>query len=183
MRFDAKGRMVREGGDPKKVEDYVGYGATILAAADGVVVAAEDDLPNQVPGVLPDPATITIANIDGNHVVLDHGGGVFTFYAHMQPGSVRVEPGQQVEAGDELGLLGNTGNTSAPHLHFHAMTGSSPIASDGIPYTFDVFGLAGKIDETGLDRALAGGAVEMAKENPVQLDGALPLDMSLVEFK
>lgn len=82
---------------------YTAYGARILAVADGTVVST-----------LPDPSTITLDTVDGNHVVLDLGS--FAFYAHMQPGSVRVKPGQHVRRGDVLGLLGNTGSTSAPHV-------------------------------------------------------------------
>src|SRR3712207_8545465 len=52
------------------------------------------------------------------------------FYAHLQRGSVEVEVGDEVQAGDQLGLLGNTGNSSAPHLHFHVMAGPSPVGSD-----------------------------------------------------
>ena len=72
----------------------------------------------------------------GNHVVVDMGEGRYAFYAHMQPGSLRVERGDRVEPGDVLGLLGNTGNTDGAHLHFHIMDSPSPLQSNGLPFTF-----------------------------------------------
>ena len=80
-------------------DDVTAYGAQILAVADGTVVSALSTLPDQKPGSLPDPSTITLDTVDGNHVVLDLGGGSFAFYAHMQPGSVRVREGQHVRRG------------------------------------------------------------------------------------
>ena len=94
----------------------------------------EDGLPEQVPGKLPDDATIQMAA--GNHVVVDIGQGRFAFYAHMQPGSVKVKVGDKVATGQVLGLLGNTGNTDTPHLHFHVMDGPSPLLANGLPYAF-----------------------------------------------
>ena len=55
----------------------------------------------------------------GNHVVLDLGHGEYALLAHMQRGSVRVRVGDRVRTGDVLGLTGNSGNSSEPHLHFH----------------------------------------------------------------
>jgi murein DD-endopeptidase MepM/ murein hydrolase activator NlpD len=116
------------------------------------VVATLDGLPDQVPPNNPDPSTITLENIDGNHVVLDIGDGFFAFYAHMKPGSVRVRVGQKVRAGAVLGLLGNSGNSSAPHLHFHVMDGPSVLGSEGVPHVLRRFKLAGKIpDDAGVD--------------------------------
>jgi murein DD-endopeptidase MepM/ murein hydrolase activator NlpD len=72
----------------------------------------------------------------GNYVVIDMGRGRYAFYAHMQPGSLRVKRGDRVKPGDVLGRLGNTGNTDAAHLHFHVMDSPSPLRSNGLPFTF-----------------------------------------------
>ena len=143
-------------------------------------------LEDQVPGKLPDPATITIANVDGNHVVLDLGGGVFAFYAHMRKGSVTVVPGQTVKRGQVLGKLGNTGNTSAPHLHFHLMEGSSVLGSNGIPYEIDSFALAGRpapkdvaaAYDTMIERSWKGDLFP----TPSARHGQFPLDLDIVDF-
>ena len=97
------------------------------------------------PELCPIPKTITLENVDGNHVVLDLGDGVFAFYAHLQKASVRVAPGDRVKRGQVLGKLGNTGNTSAPHLHFHLMEGPSVLGSNGIPYHVDSFAITGQV--------------------------------------
>ena len=68
------------------------------------------------------------------YVVLDLGGGRFAFYAHLQPGSLRVKAGDRVKAGQVLGLVGNSGNSTEPHLHFHISNGISPLGSEGLPY-------------------------------------------------
>ena len=131
MRMNDEGRLVV--GDPSDVHSYVDYGAEIIAVAGGTVVSTLNTLDDQVPGQLPDPSTITLQNVDGNHVVVRHRDGRYAFYAHMQKGSVTVEAGDRVRRGEMLGRLGNTGNTSAPHLHFHLMDGASVLGSSGCP--------------------------------------------------
>ncbi len=171
-------------GDPSKVESWVGYGAKILAVADGKVIAVENDVPDLQPGELPDPNSITLQTVDGNHAVIDHGDGLYTFYAHMQSGSVKVEVGDQVSAGDVIGLLGNTGNTSAPHMHFHIMTGPSPLGSDGIPFVFDSFVLQGASTVAARDDALDGdGTLPKSQDwTNEQRTNELPLDVTIVGF-
>ena len=89
------------------------------------------------------PTDATIQMAAGNHVVVDIGEGRFAFYAHMQPGSVRVKVGDKVKTGQVLGLLGNSGNTDSPHLHFHVMDGPSPLVSNGLPFAFNSLHRAG----------------------------------------
>jgi hypothetical protein len=144
MRIDAQGKLVS--GDPARVESFLGYDQPVLAVADATVTEVEDGLDDQLPGSLPDPATITVQNIDGNHVILDLGGGLYVFYAHLKKGSLRVKQGDRVRRGQEMARIGNTGNTSAPHLHLHVMTTPSALASDGLPYVFEAFTLAGMLD-------------------------------------
>ena len=101
-------------GDGLENEDYYAYGQPALAPATGTVIAVVDELPDNQPQVETDeqhPA--------GNHVVIQTGEAEYVFLAHLQPGSIAVEPGQTVESGQLVGLVGNSGNTSEPHLHIH----------------------------------------------------------------
>lgn len=179
---DSENRLVK--GDTKTLSNYVIYGREVLAVADGTVVSSRNDLPEQVPGAL--PQGITIDQADGNFVVLDIGGGNYVLYAHMQPGSVTVKAGAKVKRGDVLGKVGNTGNTQAPHLHLHVMDGPSPLASNGLPYVIDSFKLLA-IDKAGtadFDKAEATGSpLTLTPVSPPQaLSRVLPLDLSVVEF-
>jgi murein DD-endopeptidase MepM/ murein hydrolase activator NlpD len=127
--------MVREGsthsGEGKALTDYYCYGQPILAPAAGTVVTIVDSLPDQAIGSR-DPM-----NAAGNHVVIDHGNREYSLLAHLQPRSLKVRIGQRVKPGDVLGLAGNSGNTSEPHLHVHLMNGPSMQEADGLPMPFD----------------------------------------------
>jgi hypothetical protein len=147
-------------GPQDQLSSYAYFGDEIYAVADGTVVGTADGLPEQVPGKLPAGATIQMAA--GNHVVVDIGEGRFAFYAHMQPGSVRVKVGDKVKTGQVLGLLGNSGNTDTPHLHFHVMDGPSPLLANGLPYVFTTFTDQGQLaDEQPL---FTGGTVTIGKD-------------------
>ncbi len=129
-----------------------------------------DGLAEQVPGVT--PTGLRLAEYGGNHVVQDIGGGNYAFYAHLKTGSVAVRPGEQLRTGRPVGLLGNSGNSDAPHLHFHIMDGPDPLKADGLPFVFDRFGLTGRsVDSTGpdgdaVDIALAGGPTPLQPASP-----------------
>ena len=121
-------------GDQKDNKSYRAYGAEALAVADSVVAATKDGIPENVPGPTSRAVPITLDTVGGNHVVLDLGGGRYAFYAHLQPGSLRVKTGDRVKRGQVLGLVGNSGNSTEPHLHFHVSDGVSPLGSEGLPY-------------------------------------------------
>jgi hypothetical protein len=133
-------------GDPRDPANYSIFGQEVHAVADGTVVGTRNDLPEQTPGTF--PADIPITEADGNFVVLDIGNGFYVNYAHMQPGSVRPRVGDNLTRGDVIGLVGNTGNSVAPHLHLHVMDGPSPLASQGLPYLYDRFRLTGQVAGT-----------------------------------
>jgi murein DD-endopeptidase MepM/ murein hydrolase activator NlpD len=143
-----------------------------------------DGLPEQVPGVFPE--NISPEEADGNSVILDLGGGNFALYAHFQPGTIRVEEGEHVERGDVLALVGNSGNSLAPHLHFHVMNGPLSLASNGLPYEVDSFKVTGKNPggTAAFDKAEAEGTplkVERV-DPPKRVTDAMPLDQLVVSF-
>jgi hypothetical protein len=123
-------------GDPKKNTSYSCYGAKALAVADGTVVETKDGIVENVPGA-PPAVPMTLETIGGNHVIVDLGGGHYAFYAHFKPKSLRVKVGDRVKRGQVLGLVGNSGNSSEPHLHFHITDAAAPLAAEGLPYAFD----------------------------------------------
>jgi len=69
----------------------------------------------------------------GNHVILRHDNGLFSAYAHLRKGSTTVGVGAHVAAGQQMGELGNTGNSSEPHLHVQLMDRPHPSAAAGVP--------------------------------------------------
>lgn len=89
----------------------------IVAAAAGVVVSIEE---SQYDRCRVDGFEVTCDGhpMVGNHVILDHGDGVQSWYWHLMTDSVVVEPGDTVKCGDLLGMMGSSGNSSMPHLHF-----------------------------------------------------------------
>jgi hypothetical protein len=131
-------------GDQLKNASYYCYGVDALAVADGIVVAAKDSIPENVPGVNSRAVPITLETVGGNHIILDLGGGRYAFYAHLQPGSLRAKVGDRVKRGQVLGLVGNSGNSTEPHLHFHIGDANSPLGAEGIPYAVETLDVMGK---------------------------------------
>src|SRR5690349_16608627 len=95
LKINAQGRSFV--GDSSKNSSYIAYGNEALAVADARVVAVKDGIPENVPGSRAVP--ITMETVGGNHVILDLGRSRYAFYAHLQPGSIRVRVGDQVRTG------------------------------------------------------------------------------------
>ena len=118
-------------------QNFWGFGEQVHAVASGEVVAVVDSIADNAPDQpLPAPS---IPRIAGNYVIVRIGPSTFFMVAHLARGSVRVKPGQHVRSGEVLGLLGNSGQTTGPHLHFQVMDAPSPLAAEGIPFVFDRF--------------------------------------------
>lgn len=103
------GAFAREG---KALSDYHSYGLPVLASGLGTVVSVVDGVPDNPPG--------EVNSLDnwGNAVVIAHGAGLHSVYAHLQPNSIRVRAGELVAAGAEIARSGNSGRSPVPHLHF-----------------------------------------------------------------
>jgi hypothetical protein len=141
VQLDAENRLAS--GDPSHNESYPQFGVEAIATSDATVAYVQDGLPEGKPGAF--PTGVTAMTADGNAVVLDLGGGRYALYAHLQPGNIRVRKGESVKRGQVVGLVGNSGNSDAPHLHFHVMDGPSPLASNGVPYVIDAFEVTGQV--------------------------------------
>ncbi len=99
-------------------------------------------------------------------------------YLHMQPGKIRVKVGDKVRRGEVLGLVGNSGNSDGPHLHFQICDADSPLGSEGLPFVFESFdrvGQRGLTDNGASWTSLPNGKVEERRME-------IPLENIVVRF-
>lgn len=128
LAIDEFGRRAA-GLEPQALADYVIYGMPVISPCDGEVVGAVDGLAESAIGATDRD------NPAGNHVVIRCHGVDLTI-AHMRPGTVAVAAGESVVTGQPLGEAGNSGNTSEPHLHIHAVPEGTGREGEGVPLTF-----------------------------------------------
>ena len=105
-------------GDPADNESYYAFGESVVAPADGIVISVENNIPDNTPTV-----DTNTGQPLGNHVIIKHENNEYSVIAHLQEGSLEVSQGDNVTAGDVLGKVGNSGNSSEPHIHFHVADG------------------------------------------------------------
>ncbi|MFL6375772.1 MAG: peptidoglycan DD-metalloendopeptidase family protein [Pyrinomonadaceae bacterium] len=110
LKVDASGKT--HSGDGKRNEDYFAFGQEIVADADGVVTDVVTGVKDNVPGILNPLMAV------GNFVMIRHANGEVSVFCHLKFGSTRVKVGDTVKAGQTIGLCGNTGNSTEPHLHY-----------------------------------------------------------------
>jgi len=182
IRVDAQGHQFN--GDPKDPKAWVDYGAELLAVAPGTVVEVMSDLPDAPAGKAPDD--LTIPQIAGNRVIIEIGQGRYAEYAHLAPHSVTVKVGDYVQQGQRIGLLGNTGNTTAPHLHFQLMDRPSSLDGSALPFVFDQMQLQARVT-INLDELDAWwnnpAPLPMDTKVAKPLTFAMPLSLDVVGFK
>jgi hypothetical protein len=122
------------------------WGSTVHSPFEGEVVRVRDGLPErrwihpvrEALRMFWMGLTFTPGRLDavlGNHVIV-RSGRVFAAFVHLAPGSVEVRVGQRVAAGDALGRVGHTGNSTSPHLHFQLMDSADPLTAGGLPCAF-----------------------------------------------
>ena len=163
-------------GDGTRFDDYYAYGADVLAAADGRVTSVTNDQQEDSSAMQrPDETQEAyfarlqkeqgerlakgLTAITGNYVMIDHGKNEYSLYAHLQPSSVGIRVGDQVKAGDVIGKLGSSGNSTEPHLHFHVCDKPDPLKCAGIPVNFSNI----TIQWADLPRPIQSGDVVIAK--------------------
>jgi murein DD-endopeptidase MepM/ murein hydrolase activator NlpD len=160
-------------GSPSFNNSFFAFDEPILAVADGVVVQTRDGVAENIP--IPGGGSSNVVQGNGNFIVLDHGEGEYSFYAHIKQGSVRVQVGQAVKQGEMLGLVGNSGATSEPHTHFdlrdspyffvsNPRSPSDSSRADGVPIYFTNVSFGGFRQ---LRTALPVGTLITAVEPPV----------------
>lgn len=171
-RYAIDWKQIRDGasfsGDARDVHSYYSYGKAVLAVADARVVTARDGLPDNIPGhgeAFHPAVPITLGTITGNTITLDVGRSQYAYYAHLQPGSLRVKAGDRVRRGQVVARIGASGDAREPHLHFEVTTSSKLAAGHGVPYLIDRY------------------RCKSASAGPMELRvNELPLSNNLVEF-
>jgi hypothetical protein len=128
QRRDADDKVARN--DGQKNEDHFAWEQPVIAPADGLVVSVVNGIPDHGPDHRDQYF------IPGNTVVIDHGGGEFSMLAHFRANSIAVKPGQRVKQGAFLGKVGNSGNSSGPHIHWHLANDGDPSRGHGLPIRF-----------------------------------------------
>ena len=169
-------------GPANELSSYEYYGANVYCAGDGTVVEVVRDLKDQIPGA---PVPVPPDEAAGNHVIVAMKQKHYAMYAHLAPNSIQVQVGDAVVAGQVLGKLGNTGSSSAPHLHFQVMDEPSPLAGRGLPFVFDHmqrrFRYAGSLDDEAR-QTVSGEPMSLKPATPVDLCGKMPLTFDVLDF-
>lgn len=123
-------------GEGRSNEDFYAFGREVLAPADGEVTDVVSGVRDNAPGSMNQYSAL------GNAVVIRHSGQEYSVLAHLKLHSARVKPGDKVRAGQVVGLCGNSGNSSEPHLHYHLQ--NTPVIQDGTGVKAFFSGLKGK---------------------------------------
>ena len=116
----------------ESLSDYYCYGKAVYAAAAGYVSKMVNSIPDNPIG------DVNTVDNWGNYVSINHGYGFYTLYAHLKEGSIKLAEGDYIKMGEKLGLVGNSGRSFVPHLHFQAQAaidaGSRTVFSHIINY-------------------------------------------------
>jgi peptidase M23-like protein len=133
-------------GDGTVVTDYWSYGRDVRAPAAGRIIAVHDGDPDAVPH-RPDRQRRA-----GNHILLEVAPDEYLVVAHLLAGSIAVKAGQSVARGEIVGRVGNSGNTSEPHVHVHLQDRPTPDQGEGIPLLFSNYRLeaSGRVVDRGI---------------------------------
>jgi murein DD-endopeptidase MepM/ murein hydrolase activator NlpD len=132
--------------DGKALDDYLCYGMPILAPADGEIVAVVDGV-RDAPGVGTGWIDIFTRHFPGNSVTIRHAENEYSFLAHLVPGSVCVKVGDKIKQGMMIGLCGNSGHSTEPHLHFHLQDHKDFFRAAGLPIKFSDVVVNGKPEQ------------------------------------
>ncbi|WP_422062319.1 M23 family metallopeptidase [Sphingopyxis sp.] len=178
VKLGPDGRFFRDNASANA--NFYGYGADVIAVADGMVSAMVTDIPDNDGNNPQSGRSVTLDNITGNSLILDLGDGRYALYAHLQPGSFKVSIGDKVKTGQVLATLGNSGNSDAPHLHFQIMDANSPLGAEGTPYAIKSFTQLGTLANLDI---LTDGRPWLAEPTPSKtLHNEFPIDKAVVTF-
>lgn len=117
-------------GKEKALEDYPVFGKEVLSPAGGIIEQVIDGSIDIQPGEQDRSVGV------GNTVIINHENGEYSLLCHFKHNSIKVKVGDRVEQGQIIGLCGNTGNTSQPHIHFNLQDGPRMHLAKALPAQF-----------------------------------------------
>ncbi len=126
--------------DGKTNDDYYAFGQRLIAPCDGEIVLVVDGIKDNTPGIF------NPYYVPGNTVILKTCNEEYLFFAHFKQHSIVIKQGQRVKQGELLGLCGNSGNSSEPHLHFHIQNIENMTFATGIKCYFDTIQVHGEVN-------------------------------------
>jgi hypothetical protein len=156
-------------GDEHDNKSYHAWDQEIHAVADGKIVEVKDGIPENVPNSGKLAVQMTYDTLAGNHIIQQLSEDHYAAYAHLRPGTIKVKVGDTVHAGDVLAHLGNTGNSSEPHLHFQVCDAPSFLASEGLPFAIDQYTYEDyKLDKAPKPALTVKSSHPMTKQEPME---------------
>lgn len=134
---DKNGKSYKTNG--KNNNDYYAFGKELIAPCDGEIVLVIDGIKDNKPGEL------NPIYIPGNTVIIKTENDEYLFFAHFKQNSIKVKQGENIKQGGFLGLCGNSGNSSEPHLHFHMQNVENMNIATGVKCFFNEIYVNGEL--------------------------------------
>lgn len=179
---DPNGNFVEN--DIKQNENWKGYGIELISVADGTVVDIKDGIIENEPLFEDMAVRITRETIGGNYITIDIGNNLHAVYAHVIPNSFKVKIGDRIKKGQVIGLLGNSGNSDSPHLHFQIESKSNTFfGGEGMPYLIREFTHLRTYSAEAFTNLFRGTNVSLATMRPIEKNNELPIGYGLLEVK
>jgi hypothetical protein len=170
-------------GDPIINSNFYSYGKPVYSVSNGKVIRVVDGIPDNIPGELP---PLSLETVSGNYVLVKIEDNVYANYAHLIPGSLKVKEGDTISTGQILGLLGNSGNSTAPHLHFQITNKPFPVGDNTKPEPLNAQGVAWTINKFILEEYIPIGDEPIPDNVKVisksKVTNQIPMDKNLVNF-
>ncbi len=110
--------------------DYYCFGKTLISPGEGTIIELLNSVDDNIPG------SVNSKQPAGNYIIIEHYNKEYSFIGHLKKNSIIVNVGDKVTQGQELAKIGNSGQSSEPHIHYHMQNTSNPLKGDGLPTQF-----------------------------------------------